>query len=160
MKKREMTVGVEMAVCKNYLNCWWTSQKIKRSRIACTRTHSSRLRFGTSHEIGIKIEDAQYLYSFSKRTKLRSLLSNQNDKSLQKANLVFRLQPIKVLNERRELGKTYQEKEKIGVTQCLYSLRDQSEDQNYKSPVQKTHWGSAELFDDLEKTDHKRPQRG
>ena len=49
--------------------------------------------------IGIKIEEAQYLYSFSQRPKLRSLLANQNDKSsLQKANLVFRIQPIKVLN--------------------------------------------------------------
>ena len=50
-------------------------------RSACTRTHFSGLRFGTSYESGIKIKEA----SLPKRPKLRSLPANQNDKgSLQK----------------------------------------------------------------------------
>ena len=49
--------------------------------------HFSGLRFGTSHESGIKIKQAQYSYSLPKRPKLRSLLANQNDKnSLQKTH--------------------------------------------------------------------------
>ena len=48
--------------------------------------HSSQgLRFGTSSESGLEIKETQYLYSLSKRPKLRRLLANQDDKvSLQK----------------------------------------------------------------------------
>ena len=37
---------------------------------ACTRTHFSRLRFGTSYESHIKLKEAQYLYSLPQRPKI------------------------------------------------------------------------------------------
>ena len=50
-------------------------------RIACTREHSSRLRFGTSYESGDKIEEAQHFVLTSRKIKkLRCLLENQNNK--------------------------------------------------------------------------------
>ena len=42
-------------------------RKSQRYRSACNRTHFSGLRFGTSCESGMKIKDAQYLYSLPKR---------------------------------------------------------------------------------------------
>ena len=54
---------------------------------ACTRTHFSGLRFGTPYESGIKIKEAQCVYSLPKRPKLRDLLANQDyDCSLQKTH--------------------------------------------------------------------------
>ena len=56
-------------------------------RNASARTHLSGLRFGTSFESGIKIKEAQFLYSLPERPKLRSLCGNLNDKgSLQKTH--------------------------------------------------------------------------
>ena len=56
-------------------------------RSACARTRFSGLRFGTPYESGIKIKEAQFLYSLSKRPKLRSMLADQDDKgSLQKTH--------------------------------------------------------------------------
>ena len=49
-------------------------------RDACARAHYSGLRFGTSYESGIKIQEAQYLYSLPERPKLRSMLANEDDK--------------------------------------------------------------------------------
>ena len=50
-------------------------------------TELHALRFRTSYESGIKIQEAQYLFSLPERPKLRSLLANQNDKgSLQKTH--------------------------------------------------------------------------
>ena len=52
----------------------------RRYRSACTRTHFSGLRLGTSHESGTKNKEAQYSYSLPKRPKLRSLLEKQDNK--------------------------------------------------------------------------------
>ena len=50
----------------------------RRYRSACTRRHLSLLSFGTSYESGI--QEVQYLYSLPKRSKLRSMVADQNDK--------------------------------------------------------------------------------
>ena len=47
-------------------------------KCACTRTHLSRLSFGTSYESGI--QEAQSLHTLPKRPKLKSMLADQNDK--------------------------------------------------------------------------------
>ena len=56
-------------------------------RNVCTRTHVSGLGLGMAYESGIKIREAQYLYSLPKRPKLRSLRASQDEKgSLQKTH--------------------------------------------------------------------------
>ena len=60
-------------------------RKSRRYRSACTRTHFSWLRFGTAYKSGT--QEAQYFYSLPERSKLRSMLANQDDKgSLQKTH--------------------------------------------------------------------------
>ena len=59
--------------------------KSRRYRSACTRTHFSRHRFGSSHKSGT--QEAQCLFSLPKRPKLRSMLANQDYKGfLQKTD--------------------------------------------------------------------------
>ena len=61
------------------------TDNLEDTEVHALRAHFSGLRFGTSCESGIKITEAQYLYSLHKRPKLRSLLAIQMDKgSLQK----------------------------------------------------------------------------
>ena len=55
--KRGVAIEIRTPVCEIFLN-----------RSACTRTHFSGLRFGTSDEGGIKIKEAQYLYSLPQHT--------------------------------------------------------------------------------------------
>ena len=53
-----------------------SSQIIQRTQKRhCPHT----FRFGTSYESGIKVKEAQYLYSLPKRPKLRSMLANHDD---------------------------------------------------------------------------------
>ena len=91
--KRVMAVEMRTTVCSIFLNGWRCSQIIKRTqRSACSRTHFSGLRFGTSCKSGIKMQEAQYFQSNPTRPKLRSLLANQNDKgSLQKTDALAKL---------------------------------------------------------------------
>ena len=82
--KRGMTIEIRTTVCEIFLN---SLEDFTDNGSACTRTRFSGLRFGTSHESGIKIKEVQYLYSVPKRPKLRHVLQNQNDKgSLQKTH--------------------------------------------------------------------------
>ena len=53
-------------------------RKSRRCRRARTRTHCARLRFGTSCKSGTQEE--QYFDPLPKRSKLRSMLANQDDK--------------------------------------------------------------------------------
>ena len=50
----------------------------RESRNASSRKQFSGLRFGTSYESGIKIQEIQIFYSLTKRPKLRGLQSNQD----------------------------------------------------------------------------------
>ena len=50
----------------------------RERRNASSRKQFSRLRFGTSYESGIKIQEIQNFYSLTKRPKLRGLQSNQD----------------------------------------------------------------------------------
>ena len=82
--KRGMTIEIRTTVCEIFLN---SLEDFTDNGSACTRTRFSGLRFGTSHESGIKIKEVQYLYSVPKRPKLRHMLQNRNDKgSLQKTH--------------------------------------------------------------------------
>ena len=82
--KRGMTIEIRTTVCEIFLN---SLEDFTDNGSACTRTRFSGPKFGTSHESGIKIKEAQYLYSVPKRPKLRHMLENQNDKgSLQKTH--------------------------------------------------------------------------
>ena len=82
--KRGMTIEIRTTVCEIFLN---SLEDVTDNGSACRRTRLSGGRFGTSHESGIKIKEAQYLYSVPKRPKLRHMLENQNHKgSLQKTH--------------------------------------------------------------------------
>ena len=82
--KRGMTIEIRTTVCEIFLN---SLEDFTDNGSACTCTRFSGPRFGTSHESGIKIKEAQYLYSVPKRPKLRHMLENQNHKgSLQKTH--------------------------------------------------------------------------
>ena len=85
--KKGMAVEMRTTVCEIFLDGWRSSQQIWRIQKCMHRTHFSGLRFGVPYESGIKIKEAQSLYSLPKRSKLRSLLANYKDKgSLQKTH--------------------------------------------------------------------------
>ena len=63
---RGMTVEMRMTVCEIFLSGWRSSQILWRTQ-KCMHPHTvSGLRFGTFHESGIKIKEAQYLFHFPK----------------------------------------------------------------------------------------------
>ena len=81
--KKGMTAEIWTTRWQIFRSGWRSSQIIQWNRIAGTRTQFSGLRFGTSCESGIKNQESTVFTP--RRSKLRSLLANQNDKgSLQK----------------------------------------------------------------------------
>ena len=58
--KRGMTIEIRTTVCEIFLN---SLEDFTDNGSACTRTRFSGPRFGTSHESGIKIKEAQFFFS-------------------------------------------------------------------------------------------------